>query len=97
MDGSSSLSHHGTREQVVELDSESDSDSNQDSDDGTQPVGLDEEQRKRNLSEATNAGEGSVLLQIQQMEIVDPSGCVKELIMKNPKEDTRWGEICQKI
>jgi hypothetical protein len=38
-----------------------------------------------------------VLLQIQQMEIADPSGCVKELIMKNPKEDTRWGEICQKI
>ncbi len=57
----------------------------------------DAEQRKQNLLEAANAGEGSVLLQIQQMEIADPSGCVKELIMKNPKEDTRWGEICQKI
>jgi hypothetical protein len=57
----------------------------------------DAEQRKQNLSEATNARGGSVLLQIQQMEIADPSGCVKELIMKNPKEDTRWGEICQKI
>ncbi len=42
MDGSSSLSQHGTREQVVELDSESDSDSNQDSDNKTQPVGPDE-------------------------------------------------------
>jgi len=148
-DGSSSLSQHGTREQVVELDSESDSNSNHDSDDGTQPVGLDEgesefgdtelenlvllegpqqilqltlqdkvddfmkeeitddddyvdwirwaadaKQRKQNLSEAENARGGSVLLQIQQMEIADPSGCVKELIMKNPKEDTWWGEIC---
>ncbi|CAK9865075.1 unnamed protein product [Sphagnum jensenii] len=62
MDGSSSLSQHGTREQVVELDSESDSDSNQDSNDGTQTVGPDEEQCKQNLSEAANAGEGSVLL-----------------------------------
>ncbi|CAK9861914.1 unnamed protein product [Sphagnum jensenii] len=57
----------------------------------------DEEQRKQSLSEATNAGEESVLLQIQQMEIANPSGCVKERITKNPKEDTRWGEICQKI
>jgi len=56
-----------------------------------------EEQRMQSLSEAVNAGEESVLLQIQQMEIADLSGCVKELIMKNPKEDTRWGEICQKI
>jgi len=31
------------------------------------------------------------------MEIVEPSGCVKERIAKNPKEDIRWGEICQKI
>ncbi len=42
MDGSSSLSQHGTKEQVVELDSKSNSDSNQDSDDGTQPMGPDE-------------------------------------------------------
>jgi hypothetical protein len=31
------------------------------------------------------------------MEIVDSSDDVKEQIMRNPKEDTRWGEICQKI
>ncbi len=31
------------------------------------------------------------------MGVVDPYDCVKEQIMKNPKEDTRWGEICQKI
>jgi len=31
------------------------------------------------------------------MEIVDSSGDVKERIMRNPKEDTWWGEICQKI
>jgi len=57
----------------------------------------DEEQRMQSLLEAANAGEESVLLQIQQMEIADPSGCIKERIAKNPKEDTQWGEICQKI
>jgi predicted aspartyl protease len=57
----------------------------------------DVEQRKQKPSEARNAGQESVLLQIQQMEVVDPYDCVKERIMKNPKEDTRWGEICQKI
>jgi hypothetical protein len=57
----------------------------------------DEEQRMQSLSKTANAVEESVLLQIQQMEITDRSGCVKERIMKNPKEDTRWGEICQKI
>jgi hypothetical protein len=31
------------------------------------------------------------------MEVADSSGYVEERIMKNPKEDTRWGEICQKI
>jgi predicted aspartyl protease len=56
-----------------------------------------EEQRMQNLSEAAIAAEEFVLLQLQQMEVVDSSGCVKERIMKNPKEDTRWGEICQKI
>ncbi|CAN5968618.1 unnamed protein product [Sphagnum jensenii] len=54
----------------------------------------DEEQRMQNLSEEANAAEESVLLQIQQMEIADSSGDVKERITKNPKEDTRWGEIC---
>ncbi len=56
-----------------------------------------EEQRMQSLSKAAIAAEESVLLQIQQMEIADSSGDVKERIMRNPKEDTRWGEICQKI
>ncbi len=38
----------------------------------------DAEQRKQNLSEVANAGEESVLLQIQQMEITDLSNDVKE-------------------
>jgi len=57
----------------------------------------DEEQRMQSLSEEANAAEESVLLQIQQMGITDSSGYVKERIIKNPKEDTWWGEICQKI
>ncbi|CAM6045482.1 unnamed protein product [Sphagnum compactum] len=148
MDGSSSLSQQATREQVIELDSESDSDSSRDSDNGTQPVGheegesefgdtdlenlvllegaqqilqltmqnkaddllkeeltdandyadwiqwaADEEERMQSLSEVANAVQEAVLLQIQQMELVDSDDCVKERIMKNPKEDTRWGEI----
>jgi len=56
-----------------------------------------EEQRMQSLSKAAIAAEESVLLQIQQMEIADSSDDVKERIMRNPKEDTRWGEICQKI
>jgi hypothetical protein len=56
-----------------------------------------EEQRMQSLSEAAIAAEESVLLQLQQMEVADSSGCVEERIMRNPKEDTRWGEICQKI
>jgi hypothetical protein len=31
------------------------------------------------------------------MEINDFGGGIEERIMKNPKEETRWGEICQKI
>jgi hypothetical protein len=42
-------------------------------------------------------GRASTLLQMQQVEVVDHNDCVKEWIMKNPKENTRWGEICQKI
>jgi len=38
-----------------------------------------------------------VLLQVQRMEIDDSDGGVEERIMKNPKEETWWGEICQKI
>jgi len=56
-----------------------------------------EERRMQSVSEATIAAEESVLLQVQQMEIADDNGDVKERITKNPKEETRWGEICQKI
>jgi hypothetical protein len=56
-----------------------------------------EEQHMQSLSETTIAAEESGLLQLQHMEIAESSGCVEERIMKNPKEDTRWGEICQKI
>ncbi|CAK9220397.1 unnamed protein product [Sphagnum troendelagicum] len=56
-----------------------------------------EEQQMQNLSEAAIAAEESVLLQLQQMEVADSNGCVEERIMKNPKEETRWSEICQKI
>jgi len=57
----------------------------------------DEEQRMQSVSEATIAAEESVLLQVQQMEIADDNDDVKERIAKNPKGETRWGEICKKI
>jgi len=53
-----------------------------------------EERRMQSLVEATSVAEESVLLQIQQMDIVDCSGDVEERITRNPKENTRWGEIC---
>jgi hypothetical protein len=56
-----------------------------------------EERRMQSLAEAASAAEESVLLQIQQMDIADCSGNVEERITRNPKENTRWGEICQKI
>jgi hypothetical protein len=56
-----------------------------------------EEQRMQSLSETTIVAEESVLLQLQQVEVADSGGCVEERIMRNPKEDTRWSEICQKI
>jgi hypothetical protein len=49
------------------------------------------------LSEAAIAVEESVLLQVQRMEIDASDDRVEERIMKNPTEETRWGEICQKI
>ncbi len=58
---------------------------------------VDEERRMQGVSEAAIAAEESVLLQLQQMEIADSGGYVKERIARNPKEETRWGEICQKI
>jgi predicted aspartyl protease len=57
----------------------------------------DEERRMQGLSEAAIAVEESVLLQVQQMEIDASNDRVEEHIMKNPTEETRWGEICQKI
>jgi hypothetical protein len=56
-----------------------------------------EERRMQSVSEATIAAEESVLLQIQQMEVADSGEDVRERITKNPKENSRWGEICQKI
>jgi hypothetical protein len=57
----------------------------------------DVEQGKQTLLEATSAAEVSVILQVQQMDIVDSSSNIKERIADNRKEDSRWGEICQKI
>ncbi len=51
----------------------------------------------QSVSEAAIAAEESVLLQVQQMEIADDNGDVKERIAKNPKGETRWGEICKKM
>jgi hypothetical protein len=43
-------------------------------------------------------GQASELPQLQQLQVAnDQNDYVKERIMKNPKEETRWGEICQKI
>jgi hypothetical protein len=58
---------------------------------------VEEERRMQSLAEAASAAEELVLLQIQQMDIADCSGNVEERIIRNPKENTRWGEICQKI
>jgi len=54
----------------------------------------DEERRMQSLSDATITAEESVLLKIQRMEINDSGDGFEERIMKNPKEETRWGEIC---
>jgi hypothetical protein len=48
----------------------------------------DEERRMQSVSKATIAAEESVLLQLQQMEIADSGGDVKERIARNPKEET---------
>jgi hypothetical protein len=40
-------------------------------------------------------GRASELLQLQQLQVAnDQNDYVKERIMKNPKENTRWSEIC---
>ncbi len=56
-----------------------------------------EERRMQSVSEVVIAAEESVLLQIQQMEVADSGEDVRERITRNPKENTRWGEIYQKI
>ncbi|CAK9192263.1 unnamed protein product [Sphagnum troendelagicum] len=55
------------------------------------------EQQMQSLSEAANVVEGSELLQMHCMEVVDSMRDVKEEIIRNPKEETRWSEICKKI
>ncbi len=57
----------------------------------------DAEQGKQTLPEATNSAEISMILQVQQMDIVDSSSNIEERIADNRKEDSRWGEIFQKI
>jgi hypothetical protein len=62
-----------------------------DSDDYTdwiQWVSAEEQRRMQSLAEAASAAKESVLLQIQQMDIVDYSGNVEERIIRNPKENT---------
>jgi hypothetical protein len=59
----------------------------------------DAEQGKQALSGATNGAEMSVLLQVQQMDIIDYHNNLKErlALSNNRKAYSRWGEICQKI
>ncbi|CAM6003706.1 unnamed protein product [Sphagnum balticum] len=54
----------------------------------------DAEQGKQTLPEATSAARVSVILQVQQMDIANSSNNIKERIVDNRKEDSRWGEIC---
>ncbi|CAK9220815.1 unnamed protein product [Sphagnum troendelagicum] len=59
----------------------------------------DAEQGRHAVSGATNGAEMSVLLQVQQMDIVDSHNSLKErmALSNNRKAGSRWGEICQKI
>jgi len=57
----------------------------------------DGEHHKQNLSEAVSAIGGSVLLQVQRMEITASSNKVREQIIDDLKGDTRWKDICQKL
>jgi hypothetical protein len=50
----------------------------------------DGEHRKQNPSEAANATGGSVLLQVQQMEVVASSGNDKKRITDDRRGDARW-------
>jgi hypothetical protein len=57
----------------------------------------DGEHHKQNLSEAVSATGGSVLLQVQRMEITASGGKVREQIIDDLKGDTRWKDIRQKL
>jgi hypothetical protein len=57
----------------------------------------DGEHHKQNPSEAVNATRGSVLLQVQQMEVAASSGNNRKLITDDRKGDARWEDIYQKI
>jgi hypothetical protein len=52
---------------------------------------------ERQYAEERHPGQASALQQVQQLEVIDQNDYVKEQIIRNPKEDTRWGEICQRI
>ncbi len=52
---------------------------------------------KQNPSEAANATRGSVLLQVQQMEVAASSGNDRKRITDDRRGDARWEDICQKL
>ncbi len=58
---------------------------------------VDGEHHKQNPSEAVNATRGSVLLQVQQMEVVASSDNNRKRITDDRKGDARWEDICQKL
>jgi hypothetical protein len=58
---------------------------------------VDGEHHKQNPSEATNATGGSVLLQVQQMEVVACSDNERKRITDDRRGDARWEDICQKL
>jgi hypothetical protein len=59
---------------------------------------VDAERCKQEPGGKRNLGQASTFLQLQQLQVMnDQDDWVREQIMKNPKEETRWGEICQKI
>ncbi len=57
----------------------------------------DGEHNKQNPSEAASATGGSVLLQVQQMEVAASSGNDRKRITDDRKGDARWEDICQKL
>jgi hypothetical protein len=57
----------------------------------------DEEHCKQNPSEAANVTGKSVLLQVQQMEVIASSSIVRKEITDDLKGKGRWGDISQKL